>query len=558
MNEFSEQLLEEKEDILANFPELKIDITDEELTKLVKRWTTDAQEVAKKVEDLAKDNVAMWKGDYQSSESLTGEEKRSRDNRIFSGLETFLPILTRQNPDPIVEKGTPEQMAAVRDELARITDEQKLKLKIKKSARYWSFYHLGILKISWNSENKEIEIKPKTAKKLMFDKHGYVEEGVYHGRFLGETCSMVAKDFVEKYPDSKEDVEKETKGNLDSFIEYIEWWAPNMFFVQYKKGFFGKSKNPYFNYDSKQDEPDEFGESVMVDIKAKNHFKKPQYPYSFLHVYESKESIFDETGLIQQAKVNQEQVDKRVRQINKNVSNMNNSNVFYGLDEQKVTAALKALENGGGVSLDDKSTQGFERVGGTPLSGDVYQDLNIHRATIDSIFATNAVTRGEETRDTTVRGKIISRQSDESRIGFIAEYVEQQVDYVFNWCVQLMYVFYDQTAEKPFLKESLPEKPMLVSVKDGSMIPKDPLTTRNEAMDLYNAGALDLLSLYEKLNVENPKEVATRTMIFKADPMMYLTEVLDFQPQQPVAPEQSQLQQEPLVPQVPPELPIIQ
>lgn len=540
----NEELLEQKEDLLAGFPELKVDISDDELTKLVKRWTAESDEIVKTVKDLWKENVNLWKGEHYDKEVSSSKDRKIKDNRIFSGLETFLPILTRQNPDPVVEKGEEDVMQAVRNELNKIVDEQKLKLKIKKAARYWNFYHLGILKISWNGKTKQIEIKPKAAKKMMFDKYGFVEEGIYRGRFLGEVCSMSAKEFVELYSDSKEEIEKDTKGNLDSNIEYNEWWTPTMFFIQYKKKFFGKSKNPYFNYASEINEPDEFGEPVMVQQKAKNHFNAPQFPYSFLHVYESKESIFDETSLIQQAKSSQEQLDKRLRQINKNVDNMNNSNVFYGIDEQKASSALKQLESGGGVVLEDKTTQGFERVGGTALSGDVYQDLNINRASIDSIFATNAVTRGEETRDTTVRGKIIARQSDESRIGFISEYVEQMVDYTFNWCVQLMYVFYDQMAEKDFTFDILPESPLVISVKDGSMIPRDPLTVRNEAMDLFSAGALDILSLYEKLNIEKPQEVALRTMLYTQDPMMYLQQVLGYQAPQP---EMPQLPTQPLI-----------
>lgn len=81
---------------------------------------------------------------------------------------------------------------------------------------------------------------------------------------------------------------------------------------------------------------------------------------------------------------------------------------------------------------------------------------------------------------------------------------------------------------------------LLVSVKDGSLIPKDPLTEANQAVDLYEAGALDLLTLLEKLDIENAKEVATRTMLFKSDPQAYLSQVLGYSSPEQQAPQSGQ------------------
>jgi len=52
------------------------------------------------------------------------------------------------------------------------------------------------------------------------------------------------------------------------------------------------------------------------------------------------------------------------------------------------------------------------------------------------------------------------------------------------------------------------ESPVSVTVKTGSLVPKDPLTQRNEAMDLWSAQAIDPISFYEKLDFPNPYESA--------------------------------------------------
>jgi hypothetical protein len=92
----------------------------------------------------------------------------------------------------------------------------------------------------------------------------------------------------------------------------------------------------------------------------------------------------------------------------------------------------------------------------------------------------------------------------------------------------MMYVYY--TDEKTFpigLDRNKDEmvsiintdftQPVYVTVKSGSLVPKDPLTQRNEAMDLWSAQAIDPISFFEKLDYPNPYEAAkdllTWTMI---------------------------------------------
>lgn len=542
MNISGDYQIEDERDPLDDFPELKLSLPDDELLKLTKRWRTEGEDLQGKMKTVWDQNQRLWLGTFDKGNTLNVQDWDVQENRIFSALETFLPILTRQNPDPLVTGSDPQLVKRITEELQRLTDTQKLKLKIKRASRYWALKHLGVFKIEWDVETKEVKYIVKNPEKLLLDPKGYIEDGLYYGRFIGEKISIIAKEFVKKYPKSKAYITQKVRGNLDSYIEYTEWWTNEYLVIQCGNTFPFKSKNPHFNYETKEETVDEFGEAEVEIVKPRNQFKKPMMPFSFLHIYETKASVFDETGLIQQAKPNQQGVNRRIRQIDKNVENQNNSLVMYGIDEQKATNAVKQLNSGGAVIFQEKTTQGVERASGNPLPGDVYNNLIENKTTIDSIFATNAVTRGEDTRDQTVRGKIIAKQSDESRIGFLAEFMEQMVDYLYNYTVQMMYVYYDN-------KEELPETPYVISVKEGSMIPKDPLTMRNEAIDLFNAGAMDILTLYERLDVEDPLETAKRTALFRIDPMLYLQEVIGFSPQ-------PQLPQPPGEP-IPPNQPII-
>ena len=54
-----------------------------------------------------------------------------------------------------------------------------------------------------------------------------------------------------------------------------------------------------------------------------------------------------------------------------------------------------------------------------------------------------------------------------------------------------------------------------VTVKDGSLIPKDPLTERNEAMDLWSANAIGLPELYSRLDFADPMGSAQQTLLWQ-------------------------------------------
>jgi hypothetical protein len=54
-----------------------------------------------------------------------------------------------------------------------------------------------------------------------------------------------------------------------------------------------------------------------------------------------------------------------------------------------------------------------------------------------------------------------------------------------------------------------------ITVKEGSLIPKDPLTQRNEAMDLWTANALDPITLGKRLDMPDPVGYATQLILWQ-------------------------------------------
>ena len=125
-----------------------------------------------------------------------------------------------------------------------------------------------------------------------------------------------------------------------------------------------------------------------------------------------------------------------------------------------------------------------------------------------------------------------------------------------------MYVYYDEPhvatvlgreRAKEYIELSNQELTvkLLVGVKDGSMIPHDPMQKRNEAVELWGAGALDPITLFDRLEFPNPRESAKLLFQWKADPIALFPDLqvqqqqqMMMQQQQMVMRQQGQVQQQ--------------
>jgi hypothetical protein len=108
-----------------------------------------------------------------------------------------------------------------------------------------------------------------------------------------------------------------------------------------------------------------------------------------------------------------------------------------------------------------------------------------------------------------------------------------------------MYYVYDET----FLL--MPNKPkVIISVKEGSLLPKDSTTQANQAIELTLAGKMSLVDLYKKLEDPNPEERAANVwlevnaphILYKDNPQVM--EAMQLMQQQAQAQAQAQQQQE--------------
>jgi hypothetical protein len=205
-----------------------------------------------------------------------------------------------------------------------------------------------------------------------------------------------------------------------------------------------------------------------------------------------------------------------------------NGNFFTKEQAAQVGIALRKGET---IITPGVPSECYEREVGPPLPDFVYQSLVDYRRELKSNFGVGGSTAGGTQNEKTVRGKVVQKQQDVDRIGGGASvYVEQFSEQIFNWFVQLMFVYYDEPHVASILGANkarewvtiqamdMAKRKFIVEVKDGSMLPKDATTKQNNAIQLFEAKALDPISLYEAMDFPNPVETAQKLFIWMTNP----------------------------------------
>ncbi len=508
--------------------EFESKMPDLEIVELVSQWKRTYNTYYADIEGSQKLAFAYWIGKQDSEQtSQVNGDRGIVDNLIFEAIETFIPIATRANPDPMVsaDPGELGQKLAhdVKEALVHEADRIKLRKKLKGVLRHWLIYKVGVLKHVYNIHLDRIETEVINPKRIIFDKDGYIDEsGKFVGEYIGEKMKNTAGKLMELFPKKKEYILEQAKGKKGTKLEYISWWyrGRDNFFTMNDTEVLGKFINPHWNYDSQDG-----------SLEGKNHFDEPQAPYTFLSIFSTGLQPHDETSLVQQNIPLQDMVNRRYSQIDDNVRKMNNGMVISDqFTDSQASQAASALARGVAIRAPGPDvTKAVMRLPAPALPPQVFQMLEDGRNQIKNIFGTSGSTPEGVQKEQNVRGKILVNQLDSSRIGGgITEFLEQVADTTYNWWVQMMFVHWTDPhyivaigttggSDLITIKNTnfLLLKSLNVTVKEGSLIPKDPLTQRNEAIDLWSAGAIDPVNFYKKLDFADPMNAAQQLIIWQ-------------------------------------------
>lgn len=523
---------------------LDLPMTDTELLKLRNEWEKQYGPYEKGIQKIWKRNLKSYLG-KETVDALLDENAVTAANLQFEAEETFLPAALSQDPSPFVYADNSEMGNKISDDVQTMlqfhADQLLLRRKLALMVRQWSIYHLGVLKVGWNSDINDVSLENRRIQDFIFQKDGYVDAyGDFVG-YLGERITVTADKLIELFPKHRDYIEQEATGDngvkLGTEVTYTEWWNDDYCFTTFKEKVLDKHKNEYFKYAEDKGEIDEMGQPKLTE--PRNHFAVPKKPYVFLSVFSLQERPHDVTGLIEQNIPNQKRISRQTDQIDFNISSSNNGYAFsennFNQETGKQAANARRVGNPILVPQGGPIGEAIVPLPALPIPNAFFDSLENHKNDLRSSWGTQGITSQQQKSDTTARGMILNEQRDTSRIGGgIGDVVEQSVARnVFNWLVQLYMVFYDEkhfgavmgqgkATEYVQLSSQDITIQLIVGVSQNSMKPKDQMAKVQEAQELYKGGAIGPKTLLETLDFPNPDDAAADGTLWQVDKMAYM------------------------------------
>jgi hypothetical protein len=540
----------------VNGPEedyLSIKLSKEELLELRDQYENEWSGYYPKIEPRQKQNKLYLTGMQRSK---SGKMMPVSSNLLFEATATFVPAALAKNPEPVVwSDNTPQGKQASSDLKTMLQFHATtlgLREKLSVMVWHWSVYFTSVLKYGWDVDTNDVKMEVRKPQNFLLDPNGYIDEfGNFIG-WLGERCEVSAKKLIEMYPSHKEEITVKVNGKLGTKCTYTEWWDDEMCFSTFYDIILDAHKNEFFNYPPKKEplsDTNMLPEEEPEQIDVHNHFAKPMKPYTFLSVFSLQEQPHDFTNLIEQNLSNQDQINDRDAQIDKNARQGNNSLKVSGLafNQEIAHQAAQAIEDGDPILIPNGDMSAIDRIPANELPSGLMEAQENNKNTLRSIYGTQGVTASSPDTDQTAHGMVINSNRDASRIGGgIGDSLERVARGAFNYLTQLYYVFYDEphfasimgngaAVSYVMLQMQDQSRRFVVEVSPNSMKPKDEVSEQNLATQLMEGGMLDPLSFFERIDDADPTGSATRLMEYKLNPQGYMQQYLSPQaPQQPV------------------------
>lgn len=558
MNESNEALPQEGERDIYN--PLTLNMTDEEVADAIGKRVSDGEKFWNETYDLKKNretNFKYWNGEYYDKKSLHNHQVPYQNNRVFIAAETLIPLINSKPAQPVVipaknDDISRENAKNIQNVLLAKYEDQYLKTKFMEVTRHLVMgMRLGVMKYRWNNEigllTKDGDrtgdcwtdvLQPE---KVVLDAEADNPEDV---PFIGEYLNDTAEGLMYRFGDKKDQIMQELgvqnglKFPMSKRVTYVENWFSYFDKSKQEKKeavawkmrnlVLDKMKNPNWNYD--ETELDKDGELISL-----NFHHRPMKPYVLFNHLNTGKYVIDDTSLMDQARIQQDIVDKRGRQIVENADQANAGIVF---DKQKIkpeTMAKLIGDPNEKIGVDGDVNSAVSRLPQNMLPPYVLDDRNRAEGAIDDLFGVHAPIKGGEADSPTLGQEVLSQRSDLSRTQTLATAIENGADRLYKGLVQLMKIYYDDVRDVrytgpdgntqfiPFSRDSI-EYGVKVRVKTGSLLPDDPVSKAQETIKL--AAILDPLSMGEGLSKQDPKDFGKRLMLYRMAPDQYLQEYL--------------------------------
>jgi hypothetical protein len=558
-NERQEGVLPES----TNEVPLALGLEESDILRIIGKRVEEAEQFWNKelgLDDVRKKSDDYYIGNTYQEDDLYEFQVPYKNNRILTAVETLLPMITSQIPQPIATEGrdtdeSRELAHDLEDVLVAKYDDFGVRRTFTRIGRHLLMgKRVGILKYRFDPEAGErmpdgtrkgaIVVESVRPEKVVFDADASDPDNI---PLIAEYMSDTVEDLVTMFPVKKKEIfakfgiKRGVKSQISKKVGYIQVWftyrdksGDQQEGVAYKleEILLGATKNPNWNYD-------EFEEQEDGKFRRLNYFDRPQKPYILVNHINTGKYVIDDTSLADQAMPLQDVLEKRGRQIVENADQASsglvlNSKMISPDDAKKLIGDPSEK-----IMVDGDVREAAARLPYNMLPAYVINDKNDARSEIDNIFGANAALRGEEQQgDKLLGAMVLSQRANSGRLQTVTNAIEDACgrEYgLYPSLVQMMKVYWDEPEVVRFnptegktrfidWQSDKIEDGVRVRVKEGSAIPKDKESLKQQTIQI--APTLDPLTLAEGLDYPNAKEVAKRMVYYRFFMDKYLSEIL--------------------------------
>lgn len=541
---------------------LSLELDEKDILRIIGKRVEEAETFWNKnlkLDEVREKADKYYVGDTVDIDEMFDFQVPYKNNRMLTAIETLLPMLTSQIPQPVVTEGrdtdeSRELAHDLEDVLVANYDDFGIRRGFTRVGRHILIgKRVGIFKYRFDPDSGEkkpdgtrkgkIIFESVRPEKIVFDADASDPDNI---PLIAEYMSDTIENLANRFPTKKDEIFRHfgivrgVKTQVSKKVGYIEVWfsyidaeGETQEAVAYKldKILLGATKNPNWNYD-------EFEQMEDGKYRRLNYFDRVQKPYILVNHINTGKYIIDDTSLADQAMPLQDILEKRGRQIVENADQASsglvlNSNMISPDDAKKLVGDPTEK-----IMVDGDVREAAARLPYNMLPAFVINDKNDARAEIDNIFGANAAMRGEKSDNNTLGELVLSQRANSGRLQTITNAFEDACgrEYgLYPAMVQMMKVYWDEPEIVRFTptegktrfidwQSDKIEDGVKVRVKEGSAVPKDKMTRKKETVEL--SAVLDPLTLAEGMDWPNAKEVARRIVYYRFFMDKYLSEIL--------------------------------
>ena len=479
MNKYDPEtvILEERESLAYNQK-------DDKLVSAINKAVSKSKTLKMANDEESEKREEYWKRGALKSTLAKIHPKKAKtiNNRIWANILTILPYWVNRtpHPSPIAEDLENKDINNIVKALQIAWEvNDNMKWKFQQAILHWLIYHIGVLKLRRNEEKKGIETIVVLPKKIGFDPKATKKENC---DYMWEIMEDSAEELIEKYPSKKKQITKAVGGkdNLKTKVNYLEFWGGGGKWVAWKLDniILHKEKNPNFDYKNPEN-------GVL---------KTPTFPYLLLNCFNLGTSLYDDTGIIDQAISLQDSANKLERQILDLNEGQKRTWVASGEAISKESFQKIINETGDfGAYLDRRIPEGGLHLvmSGKP-DASLFNDLTHILNEEDNVMGVHAASRGQYQPGMAgigMKGYGMMIQQDLAK-DLIVSRIEQLAEDWFNLYLHMIKVFSSDNIKfvgpgdsVSLSKENIPLG-IKIMVKKNSMLPIDRESRAKMALEL--------------------------------------------------------------------------